>query len=168
MAAAHSNRAYRRFEDVDWANWIPQQRATLLFVICHGHMLLIHKKRGLGVGKTIGPGGRLAPGESALRGALYVRYKRNSALHLLARSSVVSLPFSSRMAFLCLSMFSQQPAAQANRRTPMRPHRCGFLSIRFRTTRCGPMTEFGFRSCSSGRHSMADPCLTGILCSVMN
>jgi hypothetical protein len=98
MAAAHSNRAYRRFEDVDWANWIPQQRATLLFVICHGHMLLIHKKRGLGVGKTIGPGGRLAPGESALRGALYVRYKRNSALHLLARSSVVSLPFSSRMA----------------------------------------------------------------------
>jgi 8-oxo-dGTP diphosphatase len=70
MAAAHSNRAYRRFEDVDWANWIPQQRATLLFVICHGHMLLIHKKRGLGVGKTIGPGGRLAPGESALRGAI--------------------------------------------------------------------------------------------------
>jgi 8-oxo-dGTP diphosphatase len=35
-----------------------------------GHMLLIHKKRGLGVGKIIGPGGRLAPGESTLQAAL--------------------------------------------------------------------------------------------------
>jgi 8-oxo-dGTP diphosphatase len=33
-------------------------------------MLLIHKKRGLGAGKIIGPGGRLAPGESALQGAI--------------------------------------------------------------------------------------------------
>ena len=40
-------------------------RATLLFVIRDGQVLLIHKKRGLGAGKINGPGGRIDPGESA-------------------------------------------------------------------------------------------------------
>lgn len=53
-----------RFEDIDWRNWQPQQRACLLFVIQDGHILLIHKKRGLGAGKINGPGGRLEPDES--------------------------------------------------------------------------------------------------------
>jgi 8-oxo-dGTP diphosphatase len=70
MPGAHDGRAYTRLEDVDWANWISQERATLLFVIRHGHILLIHKKRGLGAGKIIGPGGRLDPGESALQSAI--------------------------------------------------------------------------------------------------
>jgi 8-oxo-dGTP diphosphatase len=52
------------FQDIDWANWVPQQRATLLFVIRAGQVLLIHKKRGLGAGKINGPGGRIDPGET--------------------------------------------------------------------------------------------------------
>jgi len=39
-------------------------RATLLFVVRNGEVLLIRKKRGLGAGKINGPGGRLEEGES--------------------------------------------------------------------------------------------------------
>lgn len=49
---------------MDWARWSPQQRATILFVIREGRILLIHKKRGLGAGKVNGPGGRMDPGET--------------------------------------------------------------------------------------------------------
>jgi 8-oxo-dGTP diphosphatase len=59
-----------RFADIDWDSWRPQQRATLLFVIRDGEVLLIHKKRGLGAGKINGPGGRIDDGESALAAAV--------------------------------------------------------------------------------------------------
>ncbi len=62
--------AFRRLEDVDWAAWVPRQRATLLFVQRDGHLLMIHKKRGLGAGKINGPGGRLEPGETPLQAAV--------------------------------------------------------------------------------------------------
>lgn len=57
---------YARFEEIDWSTWQPEQRATLVFVICAGRILLIHKKRGLGAGKINAPGGRLDPGETEL------------------------------------------------------------------------------------------------------
>ena len=50
--------------DVDWSTWTPQVRATLLFVVRDGQILLIRKKRGLGAGKVNGPGGKLDPGET--------------------------------------------------------------------------------------------------------
>lgn len=61
---------YSRLQDIDWANWRAEQRATLLFVIRDGHVLLIHKKRGLGAGKINGPGGRIDDGESPLQAAI--------------------------------------------------------------------------------------------------
>ena len=54
----------RRLEDVDWERWEPEMRATILFVVRDGHILLIRKKRGIGAGKINGPGGRLDPGET--------------------------------------------------------------------------------------------------------
>lgn len=39
-------------------------RATLLFVVQPGRVLLMHKKRGLGAGKINGPGGKCEPGET--------------------------------------------------------------------------------------------------------
>jgi 8-oxo-dGTP diphosphatase len=73
--AAHLGRCYapgvlpiglpaRKVADIDWPRWVPKQRATLLFVIMRGRVLLIRKKRGLGAGKINGPGGRIEPGES--------------------------------------------------------------------------------------------------------
>lgn len=53
-----------RVHDIDWPAWTPRQRATLLFVVRDGRVLLIHKKRGLGAGKVNGPGGRIDPGET--------------------------------------------------------------------------------------------------------
>lgn len=51
--------------DFAWpADWKPVERATLMFVIQNGQILLIEKKRGLGAGKVNGPGGRLDPGET--------------------------------------------------------------------------------------------------------
>lgn len=58
-----SNRKYAKLSDVDWAHWVPTERATLLFVIRDGQVLLIHKKKGLGAGKINGPGGRIEAGE---------------------------------------------------------------------------------------------------------
>ncbi len=52
-----------RFSDIDWAHWVPTERATLTLVVKDGRILLIHKKKGLGAGKFNGPGGRVEPGE---------------------------------------------------------------------------------------------------------
>ena len=57
-------------EEIDWEAWRPQQRATLLFVVRDGEILLIRKKRGLGAGKINGPGGRIDPGETPLACAI--------------------------------------------------------------------------------------------------
>jgi 8-oxo-dGTP diphosphatase len=59
-----------RVDDIDWKAWKPQQRATLLFVIRDGHILLIRKKMGLGAGKINGPGGRIDDGETPRQGAI--------------------------------------------------------------------------------------------------
>jgi len=56
--------------EIDWATWQPKERATLLFVVQDGRILLIRKKRGLGAGKINGPGGRIEPGESPLEAAV--------------------------------------------------------------------------------------------------
>jgi 8-oxo-dGTP diphosphatase len=60
----------KRLDDVDWTRWSPAVRATLLFVVRDGRILLIRKKRGLGAGKINGPGGKLDPGEAPLAGAI--------------------------------------------------------------------------------------------------
>jgi len=56
--------------EVNWAEWQPKERATLLFVVKDGQILLIRKKRGLGAGKINGPGGRLEPGELPVEAAV--------------------------------------------------------------------------------------------------
>jgi len=48
---------------VDWATWRPQESAVLVFVVDGPQALLIHKKRGLGRGKIVAPGGRVEPQE---------------------------------------------------------------------------------------------------------
>ena len=55
---------YKTVDDVDWDKWNPEVRATLLFVIQEGRILLIHKKRGFGRGKINGPGGKIESGET--------------------------------------------------------------------------------------------------------
>lgn len=53
-------------EDIDWESWTPRDPATLVFVVEQDQILLIRKKRGLGLGKVNGPGGKLDPGEDAV------------------------------------------------------------------------------------------------------
>ena len=60
----------KRVNEIEWSNWQAQVRATLLFVIKEGQVLLIHKKRGLGQGKVNGPGGKIEAGETPLECAL--------------------------------------------------------------------------------------------------
>lgn len=55
---------------VDWESWVPEIRATLLFIVDDGRVLLIRKKRGFGMGKVNGPGGKLDPGETELECAV--------------------------------------------------------------------------------------------------
>ena len=58
------------FAEPDWSTWVPKERAVLCFVVKHGRILLIRKKRGLGAGKVNGPGGRIEPGETAREAAV--------------------------------------------------------------------------------------------------
>ena len=53
-----------RLEQIDWKTWRAVDRATLVFVVDGGRVLLIRKKRGLGAGKINGPGGRIEAGET--------------------------------------------------------------------------------------------------------
>lgn len=55
---------------MDWNQWTPRERANLCFIVKGGRVLLIRKKRGLGVGKINGPGGKIEPGETALESAI--------------------------------------------------------------------------------------------------
>lgn len=55
---------------IDWASWDAPVRATLMFVMRNGEILLIEKKRGLGAGKVNGPGGKIDPGETPLECAV--------------------------------------------------------------------------------------------------
>ena len=67
-AVSESARAFlQRF---GWDGWTPDERATLLFVVRDGRILLIEKHRGLGQGKINGPGGRLEPGETPRAAAI--------------------------------------------------------------------------------------------------
>jgi 8-oxo-dGTP diphosphatase len=56
--------------EIDWASWQPTVRATLMFVCEEGRVLLIRKKRGFGMGKIHGPGGKTAPDESPMECAI--------------------------------------------------------------------------------------------------
>ncbi len=60
----------RRLDAIDWDNWTAVHRATLLFIIQDGQILLIRKKRGLGAGKINGPGGKLDEGETWRQAAI--------------------------------------------------------------------------------------------------
>ncbi len=55
---------------MDWTHWTPRERANLCFIVKGGRVLLIRKKRGLGVGKINGPGGKIEAGETALASAI--------------------------------------------------------------------------------------------------
>jgi 8-oxo-dGTP diphosphatase len=59
-----------RYTDINWAEWMPRERATLMIIVKEGQVLLIHKKRGLGAGKFNGPGGRIETGETPLQAAV--------------------------------------------------------------------------------------------------
>ncbi len=60
----------KKVSEVDWKSWNPKERATLMFILQNGRMLLIHKKRGFGAGYFNAPGGRLEPGETPLECAV--------------------------------------------------------------------------------------------------
>ena len=58
-------------EDFRWEDWVPTDRAVIVFVVDRDRdqVLLIHKKRGLGSGMINGPGGKLEHDESFLQAA---------------------------------------------------------------------------------------------------
>lgn len=55
---------------IDWDQWIPGIRATLMFIKEGDQVLLIRKKRGIGAGKINGPGGKIDPGETPLESVI--------------------------------------------------------------------------------------------------
>ncbi|TFG63671.1 MAG: 8-oxo-dGTP diphosphatase [Spirochaetales bacterium] len=57
-------------DEVDWSSWQPTERAVLCYLTSDDHLLLIHKKTGLGAGKVNAPGGRIDPGETPLEAAV--------------------------------------------------------------------------------------------------
>lgn len=60
----------RNVDDFDWEAWEPSETAVLCYVFKDEHVLLIHKKRGLGRGKVNAPGGRIEAGEAPVQTAV--------------------------------------------------------------------------------------------------
>jgi len=60
----------------NWAIWQPRVRATLLFIVREGKILLIRKKRGFGAGKINGPGGNVDADETPLQSALRETFEK--------------------------------------------------------------------------------------------
>lgn len=54
----------KNVKDIDWDNWDPKEKSTIIFIIKDDQVLLINKKRGLGKGKINGPGGKIESGET--------------------------------------------------------------------------------------------------------
>lgn len=52
--------------DIDWNNWVPTERAVIVYLCHNDNVLLINKKRGLGAGKVNAPGGHIEDGETPL------------------------------------------------------------------------------------------------------
>ena len=55
---------------IDWGQWTPEMRATLMFIRDGNEVLLMRKLRGIGAGKINAPGGKIEPGETPLEGAI--------------------------------------------------------------------------------------------------
>lgn len=55
---------------IEWSDWVPEIRATLMFIVRDFDVLLIKKMRGIGAGKINGPGGKIDPGETPLESAV--------------------------------------------------------------------------------------------------
>ncbi len=49
---------------VDWAAWVPEEKAVIVYIRVKNEIVLIHKKTGLGKGKINAPGGRIEKGET--------------------------------------------------------------------------------------------------------
>ncbi|MFP6660711.1 MAG: 8-oxo-dGTP diphosphatase [Myxococcota bacterium] len=65
-AISNSNSHATSVGEINWEQWTPVDVGTLCFIRVEGSLLLIRKKRGLGAGKIVAPGGRLEAGESIL------------------------------------------------------------------------------------------------------
>ena len=61
---------HMKISRIDWQTWLPEETATLMFVVKSDQVLLIRKKRGLGAGKINGPGGRIEAGETPMQCAI--------------------------------------------------------------------------------------------------
>ena len=58
---------FHRSIQTPWVpDWQPELVGTLVFVLRHDQVLLIHKKTGHGAGRINGPGGKIDPGESVV------------------------------------------------------------------------------------------------------
>ncbi|MCL2478204.1 MAG: NUDIX domain-containing protein [Treponema sp.] len=63
---------YKNINDVDWKNWIPDEKGVIVYMIdrAANRVLLIDKKTGMGKGKVNAPGGRVEKGETAAAAAV--------------------------------------------------------------------------------------------------
>lgn len=70
MENKNNNQIPVHVDKIDWASWQPTECAVLSFIRDGNRLMLIRKKTGLGAGKINAPGGRIAPGETAMQAAI--------------------------------------------------------------------------------------------------
>jgi 8-oxo-dGTP diphosphatase len=99
--------APRSVEDIDWENWIPEQKAVVCYTVADGKVLLIHKKTGLGAGKVNAPGGRIEQGETPIE-ATVREYIEEVGLtpHNVLKQAELSFIFTDGFSLHCTVFFA--------------------------------------------------------------
>jgi 8-oxo-dGTP diphosphatase len=112
-------------QEINWTDWEPKERATLLFVIQGDKTLLIHKKRGLGAGNINAPGGRIEPGETPQQGAVReVEEELCITPHNVSLCGELSFQFTDEFSIHCTVYKADRYSGTPTETDEAKPHWC--------------------------------------------
>jgi 8-oxo-dGTP diphosphatase len=122
----------RDVTDIDWASWVPDQKAALCLIIRDHEVLLIRKKTGLGAGKINMPGGRLEDGETAAEAVVRECREEVGITPIKPEKRVdLSFEFADGLSLHCSAFFAYAHSGEAVETDEADPFWCDIGSIPF-------------------------------------
>ena len=118
--------------EIDWDAWKPDEDAVTCFIMRGGEILLIHKKTGLGAGKINAPGGRIEPGETAVKAAVReCKEEVGITPNMLEKRADLSFEFKDGLSLHCQAFFAYSHTGTAVESDEADPFWCDIDKIPF-------------------------------------